>query len=110
LVCLQDRCHRIGQTKNVSIYKLVAEDTVDEIIFETGQRKQRLTKAVLSDHGPSAGDGEGEEEEGGGAGKRRKGAKGSAAAGDGAGAGVGGGSEINKMLQAALQNYIRAKD
>ncbi len=46
----EDRCHRIGQTKQVHSYKLVTEETVDEIIFETGQRKQRLTKAVLSDN------------------------------------------------------------
>jgi hypothetical protein len=37
------------------VYRLVAEDTVDEIIFETGQRKQRLTKAVLADHESTAG-------------------------------------------------------
>lgn len=29
---------------------MVTEETVEEIIYETGQRKQRLTKAVLSDH------------------------------------------------------------
>ena len=29
-----DRCHRIGQTKKVTIYKLVTNDTVDADIYE----------------------------------------------------------------------------
>lgn len=35
----------------------MTEDTVEEIIYETGQRKQRLTKAVLSDYSAANGDG-----------------------------------------------------
>ncbi len=46
----EDRCHRIGQTKPVSIYRLVCKGTVDEDIFEMGQRKRQLSQAVLSDH------------------------------------------------------------
>lgn len=42
-----DRCHRIGQTKPVSIYKLVSEDTVDHDIFKLGKAKTQLNNAVL---------------------------------------------------------------
>lgn len=46
----EDRCHRIGQTKPVTIYKLVTEDTVDMDIFTMGERKQVLSNAVLGDN------------------------------------------------------------
>ena len=46
---LQDRCHRIGQTRPVTVYKLYAEGTVDEDIFHLGERKSQLSKAVLDD-------------------------------------------------------------
>lgn len=42
-----DRCHRIGQTKPVSIYKLVAQDTVDHDIYRMGEAKTQLNHAVL---------------------------------------------------------------
>ncbi len=29
-----DRCHRIGQTKEVHVYRLVSEDTIEENIIE----------------------------------------------------------------------------
>ena len=47
LTCVQDRCHRIGQTKQVTVYKLVTEDSVDEDIFDMGERKRMLSEAVL---------------------------------------------------------------
>ncbi len=37
-----DRAHRIGQTKSVFVYKLVAADTVEERILEMQQRKAEL--------------------------------------------------------------------
>lgn len=46
----EDRCHRIGQTKPVTIYRLVCKGTVDEDIYEMGERKRELSQAVLSDH------------------------------------------------------------
>ena len=46
---LQDRCHRIGQTRAVTVYKLFADDSVDQDIFEMGERKSKLSKAVLQD-------------------------------------------------------------
>lgn len=45
----QDRCHRIGQTRPVTVYRLVTQNTVDEDIYEMGERKRQLSQAVLSD-------------------------------------------------------------
>ncbi|WOL07232.1 protein CHROMATIN REMODELING 19 [Canna indica] len=44
----EDRCHRIGQVKPVTIYRLVTKDTVDENIYEIARRKLVLDAAVLS--------------------------------------------------------------
>ncbi|KAK1297027.1 putative chromatin-remodeling complex ATPase chain [Acorus calamus] len=43
----EDRCHRIGQTKPVTIYRLVTKGTVDENIYEIAKRKLVLDAAVL---------------------------------------------------------------
>ncbi|KAG7394146.1 hypothetical protein PHYBOEH_005601 [Phytophthora boehmeriae] len=42
-----DRCHRIGQTKPVSIYKLVTENTVDHEIYKLGESKTDLNHKIL---------------------------------------------------------------
>ncbi|EEY61840.1 ATP-dependent helicase, putative [Phytophthora infestans T30-4] len=42
-----DRCHRIGQTKPVSIYKLVSENTVDQDIYKLGESKTELNHKIL---------------------------------------------------------------
>jgi superfamily II DNA or RNA helicase len=44
-----DRAHRIGQTKSVFIYKLVAADTVEDRIIELQQRKADLANIALND-------------------------------------------------------------
>lgn len=44
-----DRAHRIGQTKVVTTYKLVAKGTIEEKILELGSKKRELTSAVLSE-------------------------------------------------------------
>ncbi|GER28742.1 SWI/SNF helicase-like protein [Striga asiatica] len=43
----EDRCHRIGQTRPVTIYRLVTKDTVDENVYEIAKRKLNLDAAVL---------------------------------------------------------------
>ena len=50
-----DRAHRIGQTKPVFVYKLVAADTVEDRILELQQHKADLARIALSGEG---GDGE----------------------------------------------------
>lgn len=43
----EDRCHRIGQTKPVTVYRLVTKGTVDEDIYSIAKRKLTLDAAVL---------------------------------------------------------------
>ncbi|GMI75232.1 CHROMATIN REMODELING 19 [Hibiscus trionum] len=43
----EDRCHRIGQTRPVTIYRLVTKGTVDENVYEIAKRKLTLDAAVL---------------------------------------------------------------
>ncbi len=33
------RCHRIGQEKDVTVYRLVSKDTYEEQLFNTASRK-----------------------------------------------------------------------
>lgn len=44
-----DRAHRIGQDKPVMVYRLVAEDTVEERILELQERKRALAEAALGE-------------------------------------------------------------
>lgn len=44
-----DRTHRIGQTKSVFAYKIIAKDTVEEKILELQNAKKSLAKSVISD-------------------------------------------------------------
>jgi superfamily II DNA or RNA helicase len=47
-----DRTHRIGQTRNVLVYRMVAQDTIEEKVMALQQRKARLFTAVLDDDAP----------------------------------------------------------
>ncbi|CAG7854171.1 Uncharacterized ATP-dependent helicase C582.10c [Serendipita indica DSM 11827] len=42
-----DRAHRLGQTRDVNIYKLMVPDTVEERILELQEKKRALAKAAL---------------------------------------------------------------
>ena len=46
-----DRAHRIGQTKSVFIYKLIATDTVEERILELQDRKAALANIAFGEDG-----------------------------------------------------------
>ena len=42
----------MGQTKPVTVIKMVAEGTVDDEIYTMGERKKELNKSVLNDAAP----------------------------------------------------------
>ena len=44
-----DRTHRIGQTRNVMVYRLVAKDTIEEKVMALKARKARLFSSVMDD-------------------------------------------------------------
>lgn len=43
----EDRCHRIGQNNNVTIYTLITKNTIDERIHELVERKGALSDAII---------------------------------------------------------------
>jgi SNF2 family DNA or RNA helicase len=46
-----DRAHRIGQDKNVMVYRLVSQQTIETKVMELKSRKQALFSSVMSDDG-----------------------------------------------------------
>eukprot|EP00727_Mastigamoeba_balamuthi_P014404 m51a1_g9589 putative swi snf-related matrix-associated actin-dependent regulator of chromatin subfamily a containing dead h box 1 isoform x2 (815) ;mRNA; f:1016305-1019105 len=45
----EDRCHRIGQDRPVSVHRLCATGTIDRHILELGRSKKRLNDAMLDE-------------------------------------------------------------
>lgn len=43
----QDRCHRIGQTKPVVVYRMLCRGTIDEDIVKRATAKRRLEKMII---------------------------------------------------------------
>ena len=43
-----DRAHRIGQTKVVNVYRLIAKSSVEEKILQLSDKKRELVANVLS--------------------------------------------------------------
>ncbi|WIA09219.1 hypothetical protein OEZ85_008629 [Tetradesmus obliquus] len=41
------RCHRIGQEREVTVYRLVSQNTYEQQLFETASRKYGLDEAIL---------------------------------------------------------------
>ena len=44
----QDRCHRIGQSRDVTVYRLVTEFTIEENILTTSNLKAKMDDLVLN--------------------------------------------------------------
>ena len=49
----QDRVHRIGQTKDVRIVRLIADSSIEELILDLHERKQILSKSAMSRLSPA---------------------------------------------------------
>ena len=47
----EDRCHRIGQKKPVTIIKMVTRGTVDEAIYSLQERKERMNESIMDEKG-----------------------------------------------------------
>ncbi len=45
----QDRCHRIGQTRDVNIYRLISERTIEENILRKARQKSKLGEIAIED-------------------------------------------------------------
>ena len=43
-----DRAYRIGQKKNVQVYKLITKNSIEEKIYELQQKKAKLVDNMLS--------------------------------------------------------------
>ena len=54
----EDRCHRIGQTRPVTVYKMVTANTVDKSIYDMQNRKKTMNAAILmeGENGEDLGD------------------------------------------------------
>jgi superfamily II DNA or RNA helicase len=50
-----DRAHRIGQSRSVSVYRLIAKDSVEEKILQLSEKKRALVANVLSSEAPLKG-------------------------------------------------------
>ncbi|XP_065350439.1 SWI/SNF-related matrix-associated actin-dependent regulator of chromatin subfamily A containing DEAD/H box 1 homolog [Cloeon dipterum] len=42
----EDRCHRVGQTRPVTIYKMVAKDTIEDAMYTVAQHKLNLEQEI----------------------------------------------------------------
>ena len=43
----EDRCHRIGQKKPVTVYKLVTKNTVDEDVYLMQEKKKLMSASIM---------------------------------------------------------------
>ena len=43
-----DRAHRIGQTKKVTVYKMIAKGTIEEKIVKLQETKKDLADSIIS--------------------------------------------------------------
>ena len=43
-----DRAHRLGQTKQVTVYRLICKGTIEERILQRAREKSKIQKIVIS--------------------------------------------------------------
>ena len=48
-----DRAHRIGQSRQVTVFRLIAKDTIEEKILDLQEKKRDLANAILEGQGES---------------------------------------------------------
>lgn len=51
LLPTQDRCHRIGQTREVHIYRLISSNTIEENILRKSDQKRQLDWLAIQSGG-----------------------------------------------------------
>ncbi|KAF4082625.1 hypothetical protein AMELA_G00153840 [Ameiurus melas] len=44
----EDRCHRVGQTRNVKVMKLISKDSIEDAMLRIGQRKLKLEQDMTA--------------------------------------------------------------
>ena len=49
-----DRAHRIGQTRQVTVMKLIAAESIEEKIIELQEAKRELADAIISGQSSSS--------------------------------------------------------
>lgn len=42
----EDRCHRMGQTRTVDVYRLISEGTIEEGMWQMNKEKLKLEKDI----------------------------------------------------------------
>ena len=45
----EDRCHRVGQKKEVTVYKLIVNDTVEENMLKLAENKLQLDQTISAE-------------------------------------------------------------
>lgn len=47
----EDRCHRVGQTREVTVIRLISDHTIEEAMLRCAQEKLKLEKDITTDEG-----------------------------------------------------------